>query len=114
MLNIGPRADGSIPPEIKTRIREIGEMIHKNKVGFHGTYPSSFAEDSQDWGLITQRTEGNKTKIYLHVFEWPSDGIIRVNGLKNKVLKACIPSLGDQKITFIQKGLLLHVQGTCT
>ena len=111
MLNIGPRADGSIPPEIKTRIREIGEMIHKNKVGFHGTYPSPFAEDSQDWGLITQRTEGNKTKIYLHVFEWPSDGIIRVNGLKNKVLKARIPSLGDQKITFIQKGLLLHVQG---
>ena len=111
MLNIGPRGDGSIPPEIKTRIREIGEMIHKNKVGFHGTYPSPFAEDSQDWGLITQRTEGNKTKIYLHVFEWPSDGIIRVNGLKNKVLKARIPSLGDQKITFIQKGLLLHVQG---
>lgn len=72
-------------------------MIHKNKVGFHGTYPSPFAEDSQDWGLITQRTEGNKTKIYLHVFEWPSDGIIRVNGLKNKVLKARIPSLGDQK-----------------
>ncbi len=45
------------------------------------------------------------------MFEWPSDGIIRVNGLKNKVLKARIPSLGDQKITFIQKGLLLHVQG---
>ena len=111
MLNIGPRADGSIPPEIKTRIREIGEMIHKNKVGFHGTYPSSFAEDSQDWGLITQRTEGNKTKIYLHVFEWPSDGIIRVNGLKNKVLKARIPSLEGQKIAFVQKGLLLHVQG---
>lgn len=111
MLNIGPRADGSIPPEIKTRLREIGEMIHKNKVGFHGTYPSPFAEDSQDWGLITQRAEGGKTKVYLHVFEWPSDGIIRVNGLKNKVLKARIPSLGDQKITFVQKGLLLHVQG---
>lgn len=111
MLNIGPRADGSIPPEIQTRIHEIGEMIHKNKVGFHGTYPSPFAEDSQDWGLITQRSEDGKTKVYLHVFEWPSDGIIRVNGLKNKVLSARIPSLGDKQVEYVQKGLLLHVMG---
>lgn len=111
MLNIGPRADGSIPPEIKTRISEIGKMIHQNKVGFHGTYPSPFAEDSQDWGLITQRTGDGKTKVYLHVFEWPSDGIIRVNGLKNKVLAARIPSLNNKNVEFVQKGLLLHVQG---
>lgn len=111
MLNIGPRADGSIPPEIKTRMREIGEMIHKNKVGFYGTCPSPFAEDSQDWGLITQRPENGKTKVYLHVFEWPSDGIIRVNGLKNKVISARIPSLNDKEVEFVQKGLLLHVQG---
>lgn len=111
MLNIGPRADGSIPPEIKNRIHEIGKMIHKNKVGFYGTYPSPFAEDSQDWGLITQRPERNVTKVYLHVFEWPSDGVIRVNGLKNKILDARIPSLGNQKVAFVQKGLLLHIQG---
>lgn len=111
MLNIGPRADGSIPPEIKTRIHEIGEMIHKNKVGFHGTYPSPFDEDSQDWGLITQKNDGNNTKVYLHVFEWPSDGIIRVNGLKNKVLKARIPALGDNAVPYRQTGLLLHING---
>ncbi len=110
MLNIGPRADGSIPPEIRTRMEEIGKVIKKNKVGFHGTYPSPFTENSQDWGLITQRNEGNKTKLYLHVFEWPSDGVIRVNGLKNKVLSATIPAL-DKQITFTQKGLLLHLAG---
>ncbi len=111
MLNIGPRADGSIPQEIRTRMLEIGDMIRKNKVGFYGTYPSPFAEDSQDWGLVTQcPSDGGKTKVYLHVFEWPSDGVIRVNGLKNKVLSAYIPSL-DRKVEFVQKGLLLHVLG---
>lgn len=110
MLNIGPRADGSIPPEIKTRMDEIGKVIRTNKIGFHGTYPSPFAEGSQDWGLITQKTDGNRTHLYLHVFEWPSDGIIRVNGLKNKVISASIPATGKQ-IPAVQKGMLLHLSG---
>lgn len=108
MLNIGPRADGSIPKEIRTRMLEIGEVIKKNKVGFYGTLPTPFEEDSQDWGLITQRKENGMTKLYLHVMEWPSDGVIRVNGLKNKVLNAYIPSI-DKTVRFNQKGLLLHV-----
>lgn len=108
MLNVGPRADGSIPAEIKTRIQEIGQVIKRNKVGYYHTYPSPFREASQDWGLITQARDGANTKLYLHVFEWPSDGIIRVNGLKNKVLKAVIPALGKQ-YQIVQKGLMLHI-----
>lgn len=109
MLNVGPRANGSIPAEIRTRIHEIGEVIRKNKVGYFHTYPSPFEENSQDWGLITQAQDGVNTKLYLHVFEWPSDGIIRVNGLKNKVLKAVIPAL-DKQCPIVQKGLLLHIK----
>jgi len=110
MLNIGPRADGSIPQEIKSRMLEIGEIINANKDGFYGTGPTPFAENSQDWGLITQKKKDGKTYLYLHVFEWPSDGIIRVNGLKNKVEKARILYSNDD-IPFQQKGLLLHLSG---
>src|SRR6266487_7207143 len=40
------------------------------------------------WGRCTQKTSGNMTKLYLHVFDWPADGQLLVPGLKNKVQKA--------------------------
>lgn len=110
MLNIGPRADGSIPQEIKTRMEEIGKVIRTNKEGFYGTGPTPFSSELQDWGLITQRKDKNGTRLYLHVFEWSSDGIIRVNGLKNKVKSARILSL-NKKVEVKQSGLLLHILG---
>ena len=75
LLNIGPRPDGTFPPESLERLKRIGQWMKVNGESIYGTSASLF--DPVDWGRTT--TKGNT--IYLHVFDWPPDGKIRLPGL---------------------------------
>ncbi|MEI9961022.1 MAG: discoidin domain-containing protein [Limisphaerales bacterium] len=64
------------------------------------------------WGRCTKKVEGNKTFLYLHVFDWPSDGQLLVPGLKNKIQRAYV--LGDKSRSKlvarnVEDGVLLTV-----
>ena len=37
LLNVGPRADGTFPPEVEDRLREIGDWMRVNAEAIHGT-----------------------------------------------------------------------------
>ena len=41
-----------------------------------------------DWGRCTQKKLADKTTLYLHVFDWPQDGVLLVPGVKNQVQQA--------------------------
>lgn len=86
LLNIGPMSDGNFPPESVERLQAIGDWMKVNGESVYGTKASPFAHT--DWGRITQKQSGGTTRLYLHVFERPEDGKIRLEGLENKVLKA--------------------------
>jgi alpha-L-fucosidase len=48
------------------------------------------------WGRCTTKISGNKTTLYLHVFDWPADGELLVPGLMNHVKSASLLAGGKQ------------------
>lgn len=79
LLNVGPTAEGEIPAASIDRLKEIGKWMQVNGEAIYGTSPSPFCELS-----FNGRCTAKGNKLYLHVFEWPQEGI-RLTGLKNKV-----------------------------
>lgn len=68
LLNVGPTAEGLIPQPSVERLAEVGRWMKVNGESIYGTTASPFK---------TQLTFGRATskpgRIYLHVFNWPSD-----------------------------------------
>ncbi|HEY3268593.1 MAG TPA: alpha-L-fucosidase [Armatimonadota bacterium] len=108
LINFGPQADGRPPQEALNCMHTIGQCLRANKEGFYGCGYTPFEERAQDWGLTT--VDEAKNALYLHVFDWPVDGVIRVNGLKTKVAAATLCSTG-KPITFQQEGQSVHITG---
>ena len=103
ILNVGPTADGVFPKENLDRMKVIGNWLKKNGEAIYGTDKSPFVY--LPFGRCTQK--GNK--IYLHVFNTPADGKIKVP-MTNKVVKSyllsdpkiIIPSTKVDKFTYFQ------------
>ena len=99
LLNIGPEPDGTIPAESVERMREIGDWMKVNGESIYATKASPFEETS--WGRCTQKELGdNKTRLYLHVFDFPEDGVININS-DMKVHNAVYLD-GNEKIDLVQ------------
>lgn len=89
LLNIGPKGDGSLTPETVKAFGAVGDWMRVNSESIYGTTASPFPE--LKWGRCTQK----QGTLYLHVFEWPQDGILRVPGLKTGVRSARLLAGGD-------------------
>ena len=86
LLNIGPMADGSIPPASVERLQMIGKWMSANGESIYGT--SAGPIDQPAWGRVTQKSK--EGTLYLHVFDWPSDGKLSVEGLSGQVSHATL------------------------
>jgi alpha-L-fucosidase len=87
LLNVGPTAEGEFPDESVERLRQIGEFMRAAGESIHGTQASPFP--SLPWGRCTQRRlDANTTRLYLHVWDRPRDGVLVVPGLLNEVRRA--------------------------
>jgi len=64
LLNIGPRPDGTIPPEAEARLREIGAWLATNGGAIYGTRAGPVAP--RNWGVTTQRGD----TVFVHVLDW--------------------------------------------
>jgi alpha-L-fucosidase len=96
LLNVGPTAEGLIPEPSVDRLAAMGEWMKTNNESIYGTSASPFKK--LDWGRATQKwLGGDKTRLYLHVFQWPADGNLKAPGLKNKVVKAYLLADKEQK-----------------
>ena len=86
LLNVGPTAEGVIPaPEVE-RLQALGAWLKVNGEAIYATSPSPFKHLS--WGRCTRKTDGKNTTLYLHIFQWPTDGKLLVPGLTNTVRSA--------------------------
>jgi alpha-L-fucosidase len=108
LLNIGPMADGTVPPEIVERMEAIGRWMAVNGASIYGTTASPFVELA--WGRCTMKRSADHVTLYLHVFDWPSDGKLAVPGLKNKVSGARLLADGTElETTDSDRGPVVHV-----
>jgi alpha-L-fucosidase len=79
LLNVGPTSDGLFPQASLDRLGDIGAWMKKNHSSIYGTSASPFR--ALPWGRCTERRTSDRTTLYLHVFDWPSDGRLVVPGL---------------------------------
>jgi alpha-L-fucosidase len=82
LLNVGPTAEGKIPPESVERLREVGQWMKRNGAAIYGTQKSPYRRHPFD-GRCT--TKGNT--LYVHAFTWPEKGL-PLTGLKTPVRDA--------------------------
>jgi alpha-L-fucosidase len=112
LLNVGPTAEGLIPQPSVERLAAIGRWMKANGQAIYGTKASPF--ETLDWGRCTQKPWGiGKTRLYLHVFHWPTNGQLVVPPLANKPLRALLLATG-QKLRFKKDGdrIVLTVPAT--
>jgi alpha-L-fucosidase len=94
LLNIGPTAEGLFPDASIDRLKDIGQWMKANNESIYGTHASPF--EKLVWGRCTQKAMGGgRTRLYLHVFDWPADGKLVLPGLANKPAKAYLLATGE-------------------
>ena len=82
LLNIGPTGDGTIDENATRILKGIGKWMEVNGESIHGT--SRTPLERQAWGDST--VKGNT--LYMHVFQWPTDGKLIVGNLRGEVTRA--------------------------
>lgn len=83
MVNIGPRADGSVPQPSVDVLDFVGEWLRTNSEAVYGATGNPF-NDNFPWGFVTR----NGDRIYLHLTRRPADGKIELRGLNTPVRSA--------------------------
>lgn len=93
LLNIGPRADGSIVPSHVQRLREIGAWLNKYGESIRDTRGGPFMPAS--YGVSTH----NNNRVYVHVLD-AAKRSVRLPPIPARVLRAS--SLTGERISFAQ------------
>jgi alpha-L-fucosidase len=112
LLNVGPKADGTFPEESIIRLKEIGNWMDLNGESIYETTASPFQK--LDWGRCTQKQIGSDTRLYLHVFDWPQDGVLKVPGIFNEPITArLLADISDHplEVTRLEDALWINLSG---
>jgi len=104
LLNIGPTGDGEIPEATKRIFSEVGPWVSRNAESIYGTTANPFGE--LPWGYCT--VKGNR--LYLHVRDWPSDGKIKLQGLKNQANSAYLLKDQSERLSFTRNEEQIVIQ----
>lgn len=101
LLNVGPTGLGEIPAPAVERLRAVGRWLAANGPAIYGTGASPLGP--LPWGRCTQKVAADGTMLlYLHVFDWPSDGRLIVPGLRAEVASAALLA-GNRPLAFASR-----------
>ena len=75
LLNVGPTAEGVIPQPSVERLEAMGRWLAVNGESVYGTKPGPVQ------GRADIRTTQAGGKVYVHIFQWPTAGSLRIDGL---------------------------------
>jgi len=118
LLNIGPRADGSVPETATQILREVGRWLEVNGRSIYGTEGGDF-----DWpsSYATYTRRGNT--LYAHVYRWPGRTpaeawlpfyrpgmVLAIGGLNTKVKSARLLTTGAP-VAFEQDAFAVRFTG---
>jgi alpha-L-fucosidase len=72
IFNMGPTSSGTFQSESTRDLQVVGKWLQRNGEAVYGTKASPLAPLS--WGGCT----GRPGELFLHVFEWPVNGVLKV------------------------------------
>jgi alpha-L-fucosidase len=96
LLALGPAADGTIQPEFVERLHAMGAWLKINGDSIYGTTYGPLQN------LSFGRSTRNGKTIYLHVFDWPADGELQMEGFSGTVASVRVLA-GGQRLTYHMK-----------
>jgi alpha-L-fucosidase len=103
LLNIGPKPDGSVPPESVKILESVGRWMSKNGSTIYGA----------DKCKVTRSNYANFTRkgntLFMHVRFWPGD-TVSLAGLKTKVTGAKLVATG-QPVSVKQEEFRVRLTG---
>jgi alpha-L-fucosidase len=112
LLNVGPKPDGTFPVESIARLKEIGVWMGKNSEAIYGTTASYLPQPA--WGRITQKYSGNESFLYLSIFDWPNDNVLKLSGVKSTLLSAqLLANNTNLKTEQSASDILIHLPEAC-
>ena len=108
LLNIGPMGDGRMDSKDLAILSGLADWWKVNGISIRGTMASPLPV--QQWGESTLK--GNT--LYLHVFDWPRNGLLPVWGLKTEVIKAFLLADPAKPLEFTKEGSTLSIKVPAT
>jgi alpha-L-fucosidase len=82
LLNVGPTADGLIPDSSIHVLKEVGAWMRTNAEAiYHST-----AAPPRDNIRVSGKMKQKPGKLFLHIFDWPEDDVIFVEGMKGGIV----------------------------
>ncbi len=111
LLNVGPTSLGEIPAPSVERLKAVGAWMKQNSSSIYATSPSPFKK--LPWGRCTKVLTKTGATLYLHVFDWPSNGEVVVPGLRNATSEASLLVGGTKLATrSTPEGVVISVPKT--
>jgi len=101
LLNVGPTARGTFPPEAVERLRYVGKWMKTYNKTIYGSAYTPL--QGQSWGQATRKDD----KVYLHIFEWPASGKLEIESFPGRA--RTISLFAGQTLTFSQNGPRLEI-----
>ncbi len=109
LLDVGPEADGTIPPIQMDRLKSLGAWLHQNGEAIYGTRPWSRAEGETDQNIPVRFTQKDG-KLYATLMGSPKAGAILLRDVQ-AAKGSQMYLLGAQTpVRWTQKGNDLEVQ----
>jgi alpha-L-fucosidase len=124
LLNVGPTAEGVIPEPSVDRLKDVGDWMKVNGEAVYGSKGSPFHQVHGTYDAAKLDRHGQPTftptwdwrctskpgQLYLMIFDWPSDGVFKLDGLQSKAIRASI--LGSDAVVDLsqnEQGLTLRL-----
>jgi len=106
LLNVGPTAEGVIPQPSVERLLAMGDWLRVNGEAIYGTVAGPIQ------GMGWCRTTAKPGAVYLHVFDWPQRGELRLPALPHGVGRAyLLADLRKASLPLRTAGSELSIQG---
>jgi len=100
LLNVGPRADGTIAPDQLFRLHEIGAWMKVNGEAIYGTRGGPLLPTEFSGTTHTDKS------VYVHIWKWPTDAKITLEKLPSKIINATVLSGGKVNVKTNDQGLV--------
>ena len=96
LLDVGPTPEGTIQPEFVERLQDMGKWMKVYGDSIYGTTYGPLQN------LAFGKTTAKGKIVYLHVFDWPSEGRLEVPGFQGRIAQVNV--VGDKrKLKFQQE-----------